>query len=166
MPSIAKAGKPELVQTFVPESAVEALDVGVLDRPDRANEVQAHAILMSPKIKGLACELRPVIDHYDLGHASLAYETVKNSDHPKARKRAVYLEREALPTVLIHDVEAALDCLLGTAGAEQDQAVIRFWLSRSRGARGRHPRPPLPCGDARHGAARPGSRRYRRVASS
>src|ERR1700753_324864 len=107
MPSIAKAGKPELVQTLVSESAVEALDVGILDRPARANEVQAHAILMSPKVKGLACEFRPVIDHDDLGHASLAYETVKNSDHPKAWQRAVYLERETLPAALIHDVEAA-----------------------------------------------------------
>jgi hypothetical protein len=61
---------------------------------------------MCPKIGGLAGEFRSVIDHHDLGHASLERKTVKYTDDPKAWERAVDLERETLPAALIHDVEA------------------------------------------------------------
>jgi len=53
-----------IVQAFIPKLAVEALNISVLNRLARLNESQLDAVLVSPEIKGLADELRSVIDSY------------------------------------------------------------------------------------------------------
>src|SRR5690606_39946469 len=49
--------KPMLVQAFVAQPAVEALDVGVLHRLARADERQAHPLRIGPCIEHLAFKL-------------------------------------------------------------------------------------------------------------
>src|SRR5437764_8514795 len=53
--------EPVLVQAFVAELAIEALDVRVLDRLAGTDEAQTHAHLIGPGIEHLAFELRPML---------------------------------------------------------------------------------------------------------
>src|SRR5207248_1885721 len=50
--------KPVLVQAFVPQTSVEALDVTVLHRLSRCDEPQLHTILVRPLIQHFARKLR------------------------------------------------------------------------------------------------------------
>lgn len=50
-----------LVQAFIPEAAVEALDERVLDRLARLDEGERDAMLIGPLIHGFAAKLRPVV---------------------------------------------------------------------------------------------------------
>lgn len=50
-----------LIQTFAPQSAVEALDVSILHRFAGPNELQFYTVLVRPGVERLADELRAVI---------------------------------------------------------------------------------------------------------
>ena len=50
-----------LVKALVAKLAIEALDVAVLDRLPRLNEVQLHAVCIGPGVERFTDELRPVI---------------------------------------------------------------------------------------------------------
>ena len=58
-----------LVEAFVPELAVEALDVRVLDGPPRPDEAQRDAVLIRPGIEDAAGKLGPVVDHDERGQS-------------------------------------------------------------------------------------------------
>ena len=47
-----QAAKPVLIQAFVPQPAIEALDVRVLDRLARLDEVQLHPLRVYRREKG------------------------------------------------------------------------------------------------------------------
>ena len=51
-----------LIQAFVEQPAIEALDIGVLDRFARLDKVQLDAAPVRPGIQGAARELRAVVD--------------------------------------------------------------------------------------------------------
>lgn len=65
------------IQALVAEPAVEALDEAVLDRPPRANEVQLHAVLVSPDIHSAAAKLRTVIDRDRVRQAAALGEALQ-----------------------------------------------------------------------------------------
>jgi len=56
-----------LVQAFVAEPAVEALDVRVLDRLAGTDEAQTYSSLIRPGIERLAFELRPMVHRNLIG---------------------------------------------------------------------------------------------------
>ncbi len=53
--------EPMLVETLIPELAVEAFDECVLCRFARLDEVQLHAVILRPEEQCLAGELRAVV---------------------------------------------------------------------------------------------------------
>jgi hypothetical protein len=58
--SVIATGVPVLVQAFVPEVAVETLDVGVLDRLAGPDEVQRDAALVGPDVGRLSVNSGPL----------------------------------------------------------------------------------------------------------
>jgi hypothetical protein len=58
---VLHAQKPVLVQAFIAESPVEALDVGVLHGLPGPDEGKAHRPLVGPSVERLTLELRAVI---------------------------------------------------------------------------------------------------------
>jgi hypothetical protein len=58
---VRQAEEPVFVQALVAEAAVEALDVGILVRLARVNEVQSDALRVRPGIEGSPDELRPIV---------------------------------------------------------------------------------------------------------
>ncbi len=62
-----QADEPTLVETFVPQSAVDALDEAVLHRPPRLDELQRDAVLVRPLIDVFAAKFRSVVTHDHVG---------------------------------------------------------------------------------------------------
>ena len=58
---VRQAEEPVLVQALVAEPAVETLDVGMLIRLARVNEVQPNAAGVGPRIERPADELGPIV---------------------------------------------------------------------------------------------------------
>jgi hypothetical protein len=50
-----------LIQAFIAELPIEAFDEGILNGFTRLDEAQLHLSQVSPRIQGLAGELRPVV---------------------------------------------------------------------------------------------------------
>ena len=61
IPGLWQALKPLLIQAFVSELTIEALDVTVLHGPARLNKNMANAVQSGPSQEGAACEFRTVI---------------------------------------------------------------------------------------------------------
>ena len=78
--------EPVLVQAFVPQPAVEALDVRVLDRLAGLNEVQLHSLAVGPGIQGGTGELRAVIDRNCFGKPAELGQPIQHLGYPKARQ--------------------------------------------------------------------------------
>jgi hypothetical protein len=66
-PGIGEIEKPVLVQTAVPESAIERLHEGILGRLAGLDEVLLDLILLAPEKHRLAGHLGPVVEHQGLG---------------------------------------------------------------------------------------------------
>ena len=60
-PRLSQAGKPVIVQTLIPKTAIEALDIGILRRLSCLDQLELNAILVSPLIQRLAGEFRPLV---------------------------------------------------------------------------------------------------------
>src|SRR5262249_41939793 len=58
---LGQIGEPVLVETLVSESAVEALNEGVLDRLPRADEVELDAPAVGPGVERPASELKAIV---------------------------------------------------------------------------------------------------------
>lgn len=94
-------------EACVAELPIKTLYVPVLAGFPRLDELQGHAVRISPGIQHLACKLRPVVDG-DLSRRSTPrHELVENPRHPLAWQRGVDLNRQALPADNIEDVESA-----------------------------------------------------------
>ena len=69
-PRVGQVEKDLSIQAFVAQSAVEAFNVTILNRPSRPDEVELHSSLMRPYIHRLACEFAAVIGGNRLRHAA------------------------------------------------------------------------------------------------
>lgn len=69
---MGEAGEPVVVQAFVPETPVEAFDVGVLGWLPRRNGFESHTMSTSPLIERPAGEFRPLVGSDGLGFAAKA----------------------------------------------------------------------------------------------
>src|ERR1035437_6656758 len=72
-PRVSQIQEPVLVQTLIPELAVEAFDVAILHRPARRDEVQLYSVLIRPPVQHLAGELRTVVDDHVLRFSSCCF---------------------------------------------------------------------------------------------
>ena len=60
-PCVVQTGEPVGIQTFIAQSAVEALHEGILHRLARLNELQSHAPFFAPGGQRPAAKLRPIV---------------------------------------------------------------------------------------------------------
>src|SRR3712207_4329967 len=113
---LGQAREPALVETFLAEAAVEALDRGVLHRLAGIDEEQLHAILVGPAVELAATELRTIVDHQRVGIAARAGGILKHRDHPLAGQREVDQDRRTLARAIV----------LQVGGAELDRKSTRL----------------------------------------
>ena len=96
-PRLVKGSKPMFVQAFIAQSTVEALDVGVLHRLARLDEVQLDATAVRPGIQGAARKLWAIIDGEGLGQPVGLGQAVQNLDDLGAGQRRVDCNRRRFP---------------------------------------------------------------------
>src|SRR5437667_8455311 len=92
-----------LVQAFVSEAPVEALDVAVVHWFSRPDEGKAYAALVRPGIEHLALELGPVVHGERGGEPSELGQALDHGHHAGPRKRCIDLKHQALTGVIVHD---------------------------------------------------------------
>src|SRR5882724_5419290 len=73
--------EPVGVQTLIAESAVEALDEGVVDRLSRTAEMKIDSVGVSPLSEGIRNELRAVVDRDGARITVLRSEMGKRPNH-------------------------------------------------------------------------------------
>ncbi len=105
------------VEAFVAELAVEALDVGVLGRLSRSDEVMLDPVLMGPAFEGQAGKLRSVVGEQAGGPAPQFGNVVEHPRHPRTGQRGVGLDSEAFAGVVVDDRKQP-------QGAAVDQPVV------------------------------------------
>src|SRR6266404_1445526 len=99
---VSQAEEPVLVETLVAEPAVETLDVGILIRLARLDEVQPDAWGVGPCIEGPADELGSIVrDEHRRSRARLD-EPLEHLDDSPAADRRVHFDRQAGPREVIH----------------------------------------------------------------
>ena len=66
IPRVFQADEPVFVQTLIPQSADEALSIGIFSRLSRPDEIQLHTIAISPLIQDFTGKLRSIVYRDDL----------------------------------------------------------------------------------------------------
>ena len=74
----ADAGKPMLVQAFLPEAAVEAFNVGVLRWLAGFDEIELNAMIVSPSVKRTAPEFRAVVHDQNVRVSALTGDPLQH----------------------------------------------------------------------------------------
>src|SRR5208283_4736466 len=148
LPGIADGNEPVLVQALVAELAVEALDIAVLHRFSRLDEVLLHPFGEAPLVQRTPGELRAVVGADLPWSSALADQPLQHPHHARSRQRGVHLNRQALTRVVIHHVQRAQ---LASRAERVGHEVQRPHLVRCRGRRQGQTRhtcttlaPPLP----------------------
>ena len=101
------------VQALVAQLAVEALDVTVLYRSARTDEVQVHTVAIRPVVEGLTGELCSVVDSDRLRCTSLQHHLVQRCCDLLAAQRVVGQKRHALARVLIDHRQHSYPTVVG-----------------------------------------------------
>src|SRR5262245_25745535 len=97
--------EPVLVQTFVAQAAVEALDVGVLVRLARLDEMPVDAVDVGPRVERPTDELRTVVgDQHRRLPARVDQALQHLGDKPPA-DRSIDVNRQACPGEIVDDGE-------------------------------------------------------------
>lgn len=105
-PGLGHGDEPVLVQALVAEFAVEALDVGVLDRLARTDKRQLHTLLERPGIQRLALEVRTVAHCDRLRQSAGLGEPLEHPHRPSSRQRGIDLDGQTFPRTVVHDHQA------------------------------------------------------------
>jgi len=104
---VGQAPKPVDIEAFVAELAIEALQVAVLHRPPRLDEIQLDVVFVGPDVERLPGELGAVIQRDPLGGAVPEEELLQQPHYPLAGQRRVDVDREALARDDIEHIEGA-----------------------------------------------------------
>src|SRR6266446_7761259 len=137
---VSQAEEPVLVETLVAEPAVETLDVGILIRLARLDEVQPDALGVGPCIEGPADELGSIVrDEHRRARARLD-EPLEHLDHSPAADRRVHFDRQTGPREVIHHRQKP-DAAAVFQGVQQE-------VERPALVDPRRPRQRRPAGDA------------------
>ena len=83
--------KPVLVQALIPKLAVEAINTCILDRLSRWDAMQRDPMLIGPRVQGVPCELRSVVQHQDLRHGPSGKNSIEHSADLLPANRAIPL---------------------------------------------------------------------------
>ena len=79
--SLLQARKPVVIQAFIPEASIEALDERVLRRFASLNQLELNAMLAGPLIECLAGKFRSLVGSNGLGVASEASRLIEDARH-------------------------------------------------------------------------------------
>ena len=63
--------------------------------------MQRAPMLIGPRVQGVPCELRFIVQHQDLLHGPSGKDSIENSAYPLPANRAIYLYHEHLFRVRI-----------------------------------------------------------------
>lgn len=85
-PRVLEREEVVLVQALIPEPAVEAFDVGVLDRFPWLDEVQLDAVIRRPRIERDAPKLAAVVERQSRRPATRTDRRLKCSDDRECRQ--------------------------------------------------------------------------------
>src|SRR3712207_3416076 len=123
---LGKAAEPALVEAFLAEAAVEALDRGVLHRLARVGEEQPHAMVVRPPVQLPATQLGSVVGHQHVGVAAFTGDVLEQADHPLARQREIDQDGRALARAIVFEVDGAEPAAVGQAvlGEVQGPALV------------------------------------------
>lgn len=91
---MAQAGEPVLIQTFIPETAIERFDIGVLIRFARLDEEELNAASMRPGQHGPTTELLAVIRPDCFRQAACLGQLIKGPGELHATDRALRNNRD------------------------------------------------------------------------
>src|SRR5215469_17578927 len=100
---VTQTGKPIRVQTFIAQSPVEALYIGILHGLARLNELQPHLAFFAPGRQRPAAELWAVVQNDGLRQSSLAGDPIQHPTHSQSAQRRVDLDRRTLSRAIVHD---------------------------------------------------------------
>ena len=79
--SILQAQKPVLVQAFLPKTAIERFDKGIIRGLPRPGEVQDYAMGVSPQVNFLGDKLRAIVHPDAFWHPILGHRQVESRGH-------------------------------------------------------------------------------------
>jgi hypothetical protein len=102
---VGQIAEPVLVQALIAEAPVETLHVAILHRSPGLDRVPLETLLVGPLIDRAAHELGSVVAA-DLPRQSASLlQFFQYAHHAHSTQRGVDLDRQALPRVVIHDVQ-------------------------------------------------------------
>lgn len=79
--SLRQARKPMVIQAFIPEATVEALDEGVLRGFAGLDQLQLNTMLAGPLVQCLAGKFWPLVGSNSLGVTTKASCLIENTGH-------------------------------------------------------------------------------------
>src|SRR5437667_12182321 len=71
--------KPVLVHALIPKLAVATLNKCIWDRLPRLDEMQRDPMLIGPRVQGVPCELRSMVQHQALRHWPSGKDSLEDS---------------------------------------------------------------------------------------
>src|SRR5262245_12582742 len=116
--------EPLLVEAFLPDTAIERLDEGIVGRRTRTTERQFDALSVRPCVEGLGGELRTSVDLDHLGQAGARCCPLQDRHNPRSRERAIDLNGGTLTTHGIHYREESETLPAGQAFAHAHPSSI------------------------------------------
>ena len=102
---LREPGEHMLVQTLVPQLAVEALHEAVLLRFAGRDVVPLDAVVLGPLEHGIAGELSAVVGDDHLRLATLGHDPIEHTGDPWTRQRGIDLGGKSVAGKLVLDVE-------------------------------------------------------------
>ena len=122
MPGLWQRLKPMLVQAFVPELAVEALDVAVLHRPARLYQDVANPMGLCPCHEGTAGEFRPIVSTHRIRIAAKQGRPIQQPGHILAANAVVGNDVHTLVAEIVRHGQALDAPAVGQAVAHEIHA--------------------------------------------
>jgi len=101
VPGIIQADEPVLIRAFLPEPAVEGLDISVVGRLPRTGKVQSDVIPIGPEIGVPRNELRAIINPNRSGSPTMLHVPLQDLDHLAAAYPLAHMDRRAFTGMIV-----------------------------------------------------------------
>lgn len=95
------------VKHFLAESAIEALNEGVLIRLAGLDVLQRYAVRLEPVGERLAQELGTIARAHDLRQTMIAFDLLEHTHQPLRVDRRVHFDLQGFSAEVVHDVDRA-----------------------------------------------------------
>ena len=96
-----------VIQALIPQSTIEALDIGILRGLARLDERQLHTPGMGPFIQCQAGKFRSMIDPDHPWQRPLPGNALQYTRHPLSRNGGIHLNDDTLPGTVIDHIQTA-----------------------------------------------------------